>query len=725
MARRQLLELSLGATTTLLLFGALPQSSSHPLRAMVALLPLVAALFSIATRAVRAPHVPVEPALWLAWVVLALVHHRLGLAGSATIVAVGGGVLAAARVLVIARGLRRAEKNTALATYAAALAFLLFLWPWSTAGRPPDGDEPYYLLLTHSLAEDLDVDLADQYRERAWADFSSVEIAPQPGDPVGPGGEIWSRHGAFLPLLLAPFYSTGGVRAAEVAMIALAAALAAALHSLVRRRLPATPDAAAAAWSLVLLAPPLLIYSGRFWVEVPAALAVALALWAMPGRRGGAPGRRDDLVFMVALAALPLLKLRFLALALPLAVLGWRRLAGGRQQRGQRIRLLLAFSSITGAVLLWNQLRFGNPLRLYDRAVFELTAVPPFRFALGLSGLFFDIAYGLFAVSPLWLLLVPAFAEGARNRRLPSGELLALAPYLLFIVSRREWYGGWSPPFRYGLALMPVLALLLAPLLARRPRSAGFRVTVAALVAATAISALIAFARPAWTFSLADGTSRGLAELSTLLVGDLARFSASAIRPRAATWIWIIAAPAALWLAWRLRGARRSMFAAPALGVAIVLAGGASWILAANRLPTSRVEVEDAWVLKEGGALHPERWKIDRTRETGGWAMVQGATLRFAPVTGGERCRIRIRGLYRGDLPSHLRLVIALRGEILAELEPAQADTWTTLSTPSLAWARGGELEIRAIHRGEEAAQDAHPDAVPLWIVDRLELDWS
>lgn len=361
MSRRPIFELALATVATLLLFAALPQSSAHPLRAMVALLPLVGALFAIAMRFVRAPLAPTELALWLAWVLLALTHHRLGLAGSPTIVALAGFVLAASRVLAVAHGLRRAQRGVELTAFAAALAFLLFLWPWSTAGRAPDGDEPYFLLLTQSLAQELDVDLADEYRDHAWRAWSRSEIQPQPGDPMGQNGEVWSRHGAFLPLLLSPFYAAGGFRAAEVAMIALAAALAAATCAAIRRRLPEAPEAAALVWALFLLAPPLFVYSGRFWVEVPAALAVALALWAMPGRHAAERSRRDDLCLLAALVALPLLKLRFLALALPLALLAWRRIGdrgiegvrGERARRMRRLGLLLALLAATAAVLLW------------------------------------------------------------------------------------------------------------------------------------------------------------------------------------------------------------------------------------------------------------------------------------------------------------------------------------------------------------------------------------
>ena len=45
--------------------------------------------------------------------------------------------------------------------FALPLLCYLAILPWTMLHHPPSGDEPYYLLQTHSLAYDLDTDLAD------------------------------------------------------------------------------------------------------------------------------------------------------------------------------------------------------------------------------------------------------------------------------------------------------------------------------------------------------------------------------------------------------------------------------------------------------------------------------------------------------------------------------------------------------------------------------------
>ena len=134
----------------------------------------------------------------------------------------------------------------------------------------------------------------------------------------------------------------------------------------------------------------------------------------------------------------------------------------------------------------------------------------------------------------------------------PISELAALVPYLLLIGMRREWYGGWSPPFRYGVVLLPALALLLPPVLARRRPAFGLRWLCAGLAALSAALALVYLVHPAWAYSLADGSSRLLDELSRGTTVDLVRFFPSMVRSRPATWIApLIVVAGVLALGWR------------------------------------------------------------------------------------------------------------------------------------------------------------------------------
>src|SRR5690606_19331193 len=135
---------------------------------------------------------------------------------------------------------------------------------WSHDARPPDGDEPYYLLLAESLATDFDVDLADEYASDVWKRIGPRPIQPQPGDPTGSAGEIFSRHEPLLPLLLVPFWAVGGVVGARLAMLVLAAAAAAATAR-AALELGARPRGVLRAWALAALAPPVLLLSSQVW----------------------------------------------------------------------------------------------------------------------------------------------------------------------------------------------------------------------------------------------------------------------------------------------------------------------------------------------------------------------------------------------------------------------------------------------------------------------------
>jgi hypothetical protein len=62
-----------------------------------------------------------------------------------------------------------------LAVYAATLSIP------ATAGERYAGDEPHHLLAARSWTDDGDVDLADQYAQRQWAEFTDVRLEPSGG----------------------------------------------------------------------------------------------------------------------------------------------------------------------------------------------------------------------------------------------------------------------------------------------------------------------------------------------------------------------------------------------------------------------------------------------------------------------------------------------------------------------------------------------------------------
>jgi len=105
--------------------------------------------------------------------------------------------------------------------------------------------------------------------------------------------------------------------------------------------------------------------------------------------------------------------------------------------------------------LLYNQLRFGNPLTFGQPWIFSLSALP-----LGLAGLLFSPGRGLLWYSPAVLLAILGFRKAWKTK--PAEVLLIAAVFVGFLMLHSlysNWHGGWSWGPRY---LLPVLPGLMA-----------------------------------------------------------------------------------------------------------------------------------------------------------------------------------------------------------------------------------------------------------------------
>jgi hypothetical protein len=655
-------------------------------------------------------------------VLLVLARHHLGIGND--------GVLAAGLLLIL--GCRVARQTAAfrpllgevLPGRPSALFFFLPLvvylaiLPWSARHRQPDGDEPFYLLVTHSLAYDFDADLKNNYAHRDWRFFMDRPIEPQPGDPVGPNGERYSRHNEMLPLALVPAYRVGGKMGALATMAALTALLTWMTLRLARRYFPEHPGEALAAWAVAAFTPPLLFYSYQVWVEVPAALLAAAALdriLILERQRDWGP--KEWLGLGVPVLLLPLVKIRFILIAAPLLALAWWH-AG----RPKRPIFLLAgmLGALAGGMLLYNKLVYSNPLKIHT-----WEEVDPHRYGLssylkGGFGLFYDAAFGLFGCAPFWLLLLPAVALLAARRSRLLFHLAALSlPYLVIVAPRIEWYGGWSPPFRYALIALPLLAIALVPLLARRERSGAWAL-LGGLGAFTLVLTLVWVTLPGWTYNFADGRTYALDALSGRLGLDVSRFFPSSIRPRPATWMWPAVSIPLVTLLWWLPGrsrARREPRAAALGGMTLVLALAALLPSAAARVPTGIIEIEDPQVWKSGGHLHPDRWVVERTRYRGGWVLRVGEQLKVPVVPGGRRVRLTLETEFIRNQPVPFTLDLKEGDRMLFSWTPGRERVWEKVEVGPVDW-RAGEPLVLVAHGL------APPGELNGVILDKVRMDW-
>jgi hypothetical protein len=317
----------------------------------------------------------------------------------------------------------------------------------------PEGDEPHYLMVAESLLRDRDVSLERDYVEGRYRAFYPRDLAPH-YRVRGRDGEIYSLHAVGLSVLILPAYAVGGYPAVSYFMALLAALLAREVRALARGWGLGEAVSEATGWA-VALSPPLVHYAGLVFTEVPAALAVAVAL--RRGRDLSEAKAADVITLAAALAVLPWLNVRYAALAALLLLFSLARRPSLRASA-----VLLGFAAATAAgLVLYHHTLYGflDPRRVYGRRPeITLATLPE-----GLPGLLLDQEFGLLVYAPVLVLAIPGLA--LLFRRTPRGVLVAAGLVVVTLVLAGAWpmwRGGWNPPARFLLPVLPALALGVA-----------------------------------------------------------------------------------------------------------------------------------------------------------------------------------------------------------------------------------------------------------------------
>lgn len=596
------------------------------------------------------------------------------------------------------------------------LVVYVAILPWSAGQREPDGDEPYFLLITHSLVHDLDTNLTNNYAEQHSLRFSSRVLEPEWADPVGADGSVYSRHSVILPVLLAPGYLVAGKWGAMVTMALLAAWVAWLSLYLVNRYWEIEPGLSKiGAWAILALMPPFLFYANQIWVEVPAAILLLLGLHKVRDiEEQAGPSRRQWSVLALTLILLPMLKLRFVLLSVPLLFLAWWR--SGRSRRTV-LWAALALAVALGGILTFNTVVFGNPFK--DHTLTQLLQIQgrsPLDYLRGFTGLFWDCAFGLFASNPLWMLLIPAsvLVIWRRSRVMTDLSILAIS-YLAVVSPRPEWYGAWSPPFRFGMVLLPLLALLLVPLLSSRNR-AGARGLLALLGWAAVVLMLLFVVVPGWTYNLAVGTNHLIDHLSIHWAADVGRLLPSMTRLRTASWLVPIGGVLLVLVLWWNPGRRPGL--ATGWATSLLLLVLAALPMAAARVTTTVVEFEDRQVIKAGGELYPGPWEPYRPRFRGGWKVAAGQSLQAPIVSGGGEFLLRIDFQPMGRV-SQTAEIEAYAGQLHLGSWPAGVERgWQTVDFEGDRWPAGSDLVVQLA--GVESTEEQSEI-----VLDRARFSWQ
>lgn len=439
-----------------------------------------------------------------------------------------------------------------LATAAAALGTTVR----ATYGAQTTADEPQYLLSALSLAEDGDLNIADELRDERWRDFHEAQL-PEQTKPL-PGGRRVSPHDPLLPVLLAAPMAAGGWIAAKLTMAVLAGVLAAATAWLAVRRFGVAPGIALALIAVFFTSVPLAPYGTQIYPEVPAALATVLGVAAVASPLS----RRNQVLLAAAVIALPWLAIKYAPVAAALAAVALVRLV--QSDRRVEAGVLMGVLGLAGVVFVAVHLVIWGGMTAYasgDHFVGgEFTAVGsapnyPGR-ARRLIGLLIDREFGIAAWQPAWLVGIPAVALLAR-RPPPHWPALAVpiaAGWLNATFVALTMHGYWFP----GRQIVVVLPLVVVATALAADRSR-------AILTAVGITGVLGITSYGWL--LRDGLTRRITWVVDFpAVGDPWYGVWSGLLPAyrtmpAGTWlrhaVWLAFATGAVLLALGLRHGSR------------------------------------------------------------------------------------------------------------------------------------------------------------------------
>lgn len=426
----------------------------------------------------------------------------------------------------------------------------------ATYGAQTTADEPQYLLTALSLAEDASLDISDELAAERWRAFHEADL-PRQTEPWPSGREV-SPHDPLLPAVLAVPMALGGWVGAKWALAVLAGALSGLLIWVATSRYGVPLPAAAGVTAVFGLSAPFAVYGTQVYPELPAALAVTVAIACLTGslRPAGTVG------LAAAVVALPWLATKYAPVAAVLAMIGLARLWRG----GDRARAVAFAGALTvagAAFLAAHQLWYGGmtPYASGDHFVGgELTVVGTQVNLLGRSsrllGLLVGSTFGLAAWQPAWLAVVPAFAAVARRR--PDGWVSLAGPLAAgwltatFVALTMQ---GWWWPGRQVVVVLPCAVLAIAWWAGRT------RARFAAVLVCGAVGILT------YAWLLADGLAQRITWVVDFFETTNPAYQAwRQVLPdyldlTARSWVlhglWLIVLAGAAWTSWRRAGAGR------------------------------------------------------------------------------------------------------------------------------------------------------------------------
>lgn len=401
-----------------------------------------------------------------------------------------------------------------LAVYQVA-AFILV-----SRGTTFSGDEPYYLLTTHSLLRDGDINVADNYARQDYFHFYSQKENPRLKLGIygrqGKKGKdsVYPINLPGISVLMLPFYWLSQLVSGRWLTFILKASLSvwAALLGLqvylYARERWERERLSLGLWALYAFSAPVLFYAVHLYPEVTVAF---LAVYIFRKVSGRTPPRTDVLILGgLMLGLFPWFGLKYSFLFYPLLIVSLYLLV---KEHGLRLKALaFAVPPLISMALFYVFVHslYGtfSPIAVYEgvmspertEAFRQLFLGIPLRARIdALLDYFLDQRDGLLLYSPLYFFALLGFVELYRRRKRDFWALLIIGlPFLLnyALFTHRQ---GASPQGRVLTPLTWILIIAVGHFLVHN-RSRTFSILFGAAAGAGLLLAAVLLANPSFLY---------------------------------------------------------------------------------------------------------------------------------------------------------------------------------------------------------------------------------
>lgn len=338
--------------------------------------------------------------------------------------------------------------------------------------RVPTGDEPYYLLTTHSLVVDGDISIGENHKNQEYRLFYPGNL-PGRATVGADGVRVVPAHGLGLSLFLVPFYSIA-VRYFPDFLVSFLRLVLCGVTSLCVFFLVSLGKFSKHDWHIisgVCLASPFLFYSNLFYPEIFGLLLIVLAL------REFLDLEEHPMRSLLILAMIPSLLVWFHPKYLPMAVLILVISFSLFALRFRSRVLLPIFYLFLSVMALFGFFWFLNrvygswsPDIIYggDRKetgmleILKQEGIQRLRvMARMFLGFWVDQRFGILPYAPLFAAALPAAVWALKNRVSQAYPAMILFAVHNAVLCWSAPLGGFAPPSRHFVVMIPFLVFLL------------------------------------------------------------------------------------------------------------------------------------------------------------------------------------------------------------------------------------------------------------------------